>query len=652
MSASPAPASSGPNSTTPNTGGPAPVARRKAPKASIFTTKKPVRKAAPAKPQPSQGSSAAQPAARASAPSTAQQQQNQPPEDDPSTYEEYPIYISKSSLEEGLRHHALKLRSRVDESGKPMTVDPYDESQFTRPLHLHRRFARDKMETGEQPETDGVDDKERELLNARRAERQAEREENQKLIAPTTVDSNKATKKKNQKKVEEGRDDSNPVRQKRQQLRYEEARPWHLEDFESKNVWVGSYEEALSESSIMLEVSGAGFRMIPIEKWYQFVQTGKVTSDLTSEDIEKLMSKKVRVDRWGMGTQKGNDEARRQEHIRRIQERRAREDDDDEPLFNDRADFDADRDMLDMDWKDEFQDDDEGVLIQGEEGEDEKEIEQKLWMEMREAGLGGTGVKEEDLDPEEEERRKQIAEEEEKKKARRLRKQLKKREHRGEYESDSDDFDSDTDEEEESEEKKKEEAAKAAALQNGDKSGASTRGTNTPSGRPEKRPNPDLSDASGNESSRKRAKLNGSTTQGKSHGGARSLSPDAARAKHRSGAGSGSGSDTDTSRAGRPKLKLKKSPSGSPSGNTPNGSRAASPSATGSRAQSPNGAAKPGFPTLEEVRAAIPPSGIEIKALVGLFKSKVGQRTAEFIALVKSAGMQDKSTPGRILPKA
>ena len=58
-----------------------------------------------------------------------------------------------------------------------------------------------------------------------------------------------------------------------------------------------------------------------------------------------------------------------------------------------------------------------------------------------------------------------------------------------------------------------------------------------------------------------------------------------------------------------------------------------------------------GFPTLEEVRAAIPPAGIEIKALVGLFKPRVGQRISEFIALVKSAGVQDKSARTRLLPK-
>lgn len=117
----------------------------------------------------------------------------------------------------------------------------------------------------------------------------------------------------------------------------------------------------------------------------------------------------------------------------------------------------------------------------------------------------------------------------------------------------------------------------------------------------------------------------------------------------RSAGGSGSGSDTDTSR-GRPKIKLKNSPPGSPSAITPTGSRSGTPAA-GSRAQSPkpNGGSR-AFPTLEEVRAAIPPDGVEIKTLVGQFKTQVAGRSAEFIALVKAAGIQDKMT-GKIMQK-
>lgn len=448
---------------------------------------------------------------------------------DENDYTDYPIVISKRALNAvGQRFHALKFYNRKDDKGNVVPVNPFDEAQFVKPLRLHRRYARDKMEAAEQSDAAGVDDKEREVMNARRAERQAEREENQKLIAPTGGEgANRPLKRKQQKKVEEGRDESNPVRQKRQKLRYEEARPWHLEDFESKNVWVGSYEEALSERSVMLQPDVNVFRMTPVEKWYRFIETNKVKS-MDAEEAEKLMSKKFGISRWGLNTQKENDEQRRQEFVARVQAARQakREEDGDQRGFGgDEGDFQADRDMLDMEFKDEFQDDDEGVLFQGDEGEDEKEIEQKIWLEMRNAGLGGTGVKDEDIDPEEEERRKAEEERKEKDKTKQLRKQLMKKEHQIQYGSDDEEFDSDDSDEEEQrkkEEQEKEEAAKKAGQVNGDKSGSSSRGTNTPSGRPEKRPgstlgkrpgSPDASDMSGNESSRKKIKsVNGAAS--------------------------------------------------------------------------------------------------------------------------------------------
>lgn len=657
MSASPAQPSSGPNSVTPTTTGPpAPRIRKKAP-VSIFTKKPQPKKFL--KPPQAPGPN---PTAPVQAP--VQVPQNAATEsDDPAEYDEFPIVISKRGVQiPGQRHHAFKLQSKFDEKGNMILVNPFNDAHFTRPLRLHRRYAGDKLETADQSDAaSGVDDKERELMNARRAERQAEREENQKLIAPTGGDPSKPNRRKHMKKVEEGRDDDNPVRKKRQQLRYEEARPWHLEDFDAKNVWIGSYEEPLSERSVMLEIvsgaDGGKFKMVPIEKWYKFIQTNKVNS-MTPEEIEKHLQRKVAMGRWAMGTQKMNDETRREEAMRvrrqRIEEMQARQ-------RGGADDFEADRDMMDMDFKDEFQDDDEGILFQGEDGEDAQDIEQRIWLEMRGAALGGTGVKDEDVDPEEEERQKQMAEREEKRKSKKLRKQLMKREHQGQYNSDSDDpyassSDSlDSDEERSKEEEEKKEEAKKA-LANGGKSGASSRGNNTPSGRPEKRSNADVSEASENESSRKRAKVsaNGRAASSNVPGAGRSLSPDAAKQKlPRSTGGSGSGSDTDTSRAGRPKIRIKNSPPGSPSTNTPNGSRAASPSATGSRAQSPkpNGAVKKDFPTLEEVRAAIPPEGIEIKALVALFKAQVQSRSAEFIVLVKAAGVQDKAT-GRIMPRS
>ena len=520
--------------------------RKKAP-VSIFTQKKkPVRK------PPTSHNTAAPGQAPNGAPRPQQSQQmtngvnptaTQPEDTD---YSDYPIYVSKDSLMQGLHYHAMKMQSRPDKNGNTNLVNPYDESQFTRPVRLHRRNARDKMEITEQSDAaSGVDDKERELMSIKRAERQAEREANQALIAPTGGESKKPTKRKPQKKVEDVYyDENNPQQRQRAQLRYEEARPWHLEDFDNKNVWVGSYEEPLSDTSVMFEIGGDGFRMIPVEKWYKFTQTNRF-SVMDSDAVERHMGKKFKAPRWFMGTQDASDEARRQAAIQLPEQRRAqmrRTSDDDMDPFMKREDYQADVDEIDFEFNDEFQDDDEGMMFGDQQEDEAKEIEKRIREEMRGANLAGTGVKDEDKDWDEEEQEERKREQEEKRRTKRMRKQLIKKERKNEYDSDSDhgEFsesseseDSEEERERLEEERKQEEARKL----NGDKSSASTKGTNTPTGRPEKRDtsrlgtslkrpgSPDLSELSGNESSRKKVKsVNGRAVSANAPNGARSLS--------------------------------------------------------------------------------------------------------------------------------
>ncbi|KAK5169394.1 transcription factor IIF subunit tfg1 [Saxophila tyrrhenica] len=655
MSASPAGGPTGPSSTTPSAGGPAPVARKK-PNVSIFTPKrKPVVK----KPAPGQsGGTQSQPINGAA---TGQQQAANGVKQEPAVkdYSEYPIYVSKNMIDEGLHYHTMKLKSREDK-----TINPYDVSQFPRPVRLHRRMARDKRALGEQLEAaSGVDDKERELMSAKRAERQAEREANQALIAPTGGDAKKSTKKKPQKKVEDVYyDENNPKHRARAQLRYEEARPWHLEDFESKNIWVGSYEEPLADRSVMFEIGTEGFRMVPVEKWYTFTQTNRFEV-MDSDAVEKHMGQKLKAPRWFLGTQMANDEARKQAAYQaREQQRIKRRGSEDEEMPIKREEYQADVDEIDFEFEGEFQDDDEG-MIYGDQDEDAKEIERRIREEMRSANLAGSGLKDIDKDYDEEEAEEKRKEQERKRKQKRMRKQLIKKERKNEYDSDSDrgefsESEESEDSEEERERLEEERKAEEARKLNDEKSGASTKGTNTPTGRSEKRDqsrlgaslkrpgSPDLSELSGNESSRKKAKgVNGRAVSSAANG-ARSLSPDTTKPKRASGYGSGS--DTDTSRAGRPKINLKSGAVGSPVEGSRTASRVASPSHPASRTQSPS---REPFPTLEEVRAAIPATGIDLKELVRVFRARVGNANqAAFIGLVKQAGKQDPASK-KIVPK-
>lgn len=650
---------------------PVPRIRKRAP-VSIFA-KSNVRPKKPLAPPPKSAKSVSNiPAARPTTNGTAT---TAAPALNPNEYTDYSIVISKSAISAGLRYHAMKIHSKATPEGKPVDVNPYDEAQFVRPVRLHRRNAGDRQEIIEQSDAaSGVDDKDREALTARRVERQAEREANQALIAPTGEPSKTGAvkRKKQQKKVEEVMYDENNAKQKaRSQLRYEESRPWHLEDFDGKNKWVGSYQEPLSRNSVMISVGANGFEMVPVEKWYKMIPANRIERKVDAEKVDKAMEAKHTIPKWMLGNQSSSRVILAHERAinrGRPQTRVPGGDDEDGPKWATTDEYTADQDGIDFEFGEEFQDDDEGFLF-GDPADDEaKDIEKRIFEEMRGANLPDGDVKNDGKDWDEEERQTKIKETEDRKKQRRLRRQLRNKERRNEYDSESErgeysessDEDSDEEAERLDKERKKEEVAKAAQL-SGDQSGASSKGANTPAGRMEKKlglkREAETSEASGNESSRKKAKgINGRAMSPGVPSNGQSLSRKcnseqslkclsikltrcaaAADAVKRARGDQGSGSDTDSSR--KPKSKLRLGNKSSPG--SPGGSRSASPAVEGSRAQSPP---RPAFPTLDEVRAAIPAHGIEIAKLVHLFKQRVTGRSPDFINLVKKAGKQDPGT--------
>lgn len=511
------------------------MARRKA-QASVFMKKR----GPPTKPQPTRAPGKAPNGATPNQQAQSNGAATTQAQEDQDKWQEFPIYVSKAALMEGLHYHVMNFKNKLPKDGEMVTPNPYDQTQFTRPLTLHRRQARDKLAQAEPVDaTPGVDDKERELQSIKREERQRERESNQAQIAPTGGDSKKPMRQKPKKKVEDYyHQEWNEARVKQSKLKYEESRPWHLEDFDHKNIWVGNYEEPPSEQSVMFEIGNSGFRMVPVEKWYRFTQANRVNA-LDGDAVEKEMAKGPRMIRFLQSSHMSEEEKRKLAMERRKAMIRAQQrgGDDEEEREVKKEDYNADVDEMDFEFNDEFQDDDEGFLFGDQDAEEQKDIDKKMRDEMRNAGLGATGIKDEDKDYDAEERREREEEKQQKRLGKQLRKALLKKERKNEYDSDSErgEF-SESSESEDSEEErerleqeqKQEEARKA----NGEKSGASTKGTNTPSGRSEKkdpsrhgnslkRPgSPDLSELSGNESSRKRAKMNGAS----SSNGARALS--------------------------------------------------------------------------------------------------------------------------------
>ncbi|ANB12442.1 transcription factor IIF subunit TFG1 [Sugiyamaella lignohabitans] len=167
-------------------------------------------------------------------------------------------------------------------------------------------------------------------------------------------------------------------------LRYEEYYPWIMEDFDGKNTWVGNYEAAQSDSYVLFVFDKDGFKMVPAEKWYKMTPRNKYTT-LTVEEAEQRMEKKSNVPRWIM------------KHIAEEQQTQAQD-----RSYNARRRFrtvdgatsgtsptrgrDDDHDEIDFD--EEFADDEEAPIMDGNE-EDVKEVEEKIKREQRNANTIG-----------------------------------------------------------------------------------------------------------------------------------------------------------------------------------------------------------------------------------------------------------------------
>ncbi|KAF2007009.1 hypothetical protein P154DRAFT_529400 [Amniculicola lignicola CBS 123094] len=599
-----------------------------------------------------------------------------------------PLTVTRKDLKE-LRHHVMRLHQSFGK-GK---VDILNKDQFTQPIRLHRRDPRAPpggagahLEDDDTKE-DVEEAKERERLEMAKEERRKTREENQAKIAPAGagVKKSQAFQKKTEQKF---RPDDTPEAIQRRLLRYEETLPWHLEDFDNKQTWVGTYESELSGAHVMLTTSWANgkdsIQLIPLERWYKFQPRSKV-KQFTEEEIENYYKGTSKMPKFLSNIEQLTIKREQQEMVdqRKLQLTRGRNGqihrsrvgggDDDEGGPSRGGDEDGirikreiDADDIDYNLEDDFADDEEGVngLFEGEEA-DVKDATERLKRDH--LGAAAFDLRNEDEVHREEEREREEAENQ-RKLEKALRKALIKREKNADFEesdnsnpyasSSESETDSETERQrakEEEEKKAAEQAGKTAEAVKGP-SGASTKGTTTPSGvhkavdaNKKKRPgSPNLSEASGNESSRKKHKK-------KHHDGPRksSLAHLSAESARR---GPGSGSESEMTDAGKKKkkhnkLKLGVSPHGSPSS-----SRAGSPAASqvnGSRAGSPTAGGLPSaltpatpkvLPSASEIYHALPAEGMTIQNLINRFKTQVDKsNTQNFIKLVKAVSVFDKA---------
>ncbi len=432
---------------------------------------------------------------------------------------------------EGFRHHVARFSSK-------RSVDPRNTEEFVRPVRLHRRDPRaPPAGAGGKAEEqnggmDGLDDKDKEKEAIAKAEKEAIREAENSLVAPATGTSHHKKLGVNTKKTEQiYRNDQTEEQKARSKLKYEEALPWHLEDFDNKSTWVGTYEAALSDTyAMMVQGPDQKFRVVPLEKWYKFTQRNQFKT-LSIEEAEMRFNKKVKEPRWFMDSE----EAKKKRQLEQENRKASR------GLFVakwERGDGgnngvtapaikneNADADDLDY-MEDRFADDEENVAV--EEDEETKEAEERIKKDQLQANVFDLKSEKEYEKQEELERK---GKEAEKKLGKSIKKKLRKREKNYVYDDDSDDnpysekSESSSSETErlkaEEEKKKAAEPPKSSPDKPKKSKQTSNSGASTPSHRSSKheplsrtasssslkRPGSPLnSEGSGNESSRKKPK--------------------------------------------------------------------------------------------------------------------------------------------------
>ena len=353
-------------------------------------------------------------------------------------YHEYPLIVTKRAMMEGFRNHVARFSSK-------RKVDPRNTNEFERPVRLHRRDPRAPPAGGggikdndqAMGGTEDVDDKEKEKQDILKAEREAQRAADMALVAPATNPGGGKKLGNFQKKTEQVyRNDKTEAQKKQSQLRYEEALPWHLEDFDNKNTWVGSYEAALSDTYAMMHQGPDGaFRVVPLQKWYKFTQKNQFKT-LTIDEAENRFNKKVKEPRWFMDSEQARLQRQREMENKKAGNRlflgkREKNGGDDGIAVPKVKQENADADDLDF-IEDRFADDEEHMVF--EEDDDTKEAEERIKKDQLQANIF-------DLKEEKEYEKQELLEKKEKEVQKKLgksvKKALKRREKNYVYDSDS-----------------------------------------------------------------------------------------------------------------------------------------------------------------------------------------------------------------------
>ncbi|KAL2311959.1 Transcription initiation factor IIF subunit alpha [Schizosaccharomyces pombe] len=207
-------------------------------------------------------------------------------------------------------------------------------------------------------------------------------------------------------------------------LQEEELSPWIMEDFEGKNTWVSTMEGGQSSAYVLFMFSENGFKVIPTDRFYRFNQRNNFQT-LSIDEAEAKMNKKTPIPRWFMKKESEENLAEAgtaspMYKLKTVPNAR--------PVTGPRASGSDDE----LDYDEEFADDEEAPIMEGNE-EDNKKLKDKIKKEMLTANLFGEADQDVDL---EEENDRQMSRE-----GKKLQRYLKLLEKNLAYESDEEDED-------------------------------------------------------------------------------------------------------------------------------------------------------------------------------------------------------------------
>lgn len=306
-------------------------------------------------------------------------------------WQEIPLKACTPKELEDTRYHILKFQSKQD-------VDIINN--FNRPVRLHRKDPRNIQFQLTRKEVD-----------ARKREQEEHELEKERLRAQGIVpldDSDTpdmsqvapdgGARRHRRSAFKRKTKQINLMDEKKRRLRYEEYYPWVIEDYDGLNVFVGNYEAGLLESQHVLFVFDKdGFKMVPAEKVYRFTPRNKYAT-LTLEEAEAKMEKNASAPRWLMKHMEEGSTAEGATPDVRFKRNTARGI---KPgsitgsaagggsrglrtVLGGAATLDRDSDHDDIDFDEEFADDEEAPIMDGDE-EENKELEKKIKKEMLKA---------------------------------------------------------------------------------------------------------------------------------------------------------------------------------------------------------------------------------------------------------------------------